>query len=62
MEMRYYPHPPPLAGEPLSEEVILSSKELIQEGEERWCESTPHHLSCCGVRLCMFANVLMGQY
>ena len=24
MGMRYYPHPPPLEGEPLSEEVILS--------------------------------------
>ena len=64
MGMRYYPHPPPLEGEPLSKEVILS---LQGNNSGRWgkmvrVHTTPSVLSWCGVWLCMFANVIMGQY
>ena len=64
MGMHYYPHPPPLEGEPLSKAVILSLQGN-NSGKVRKDGMSPHHTICCGVGctwMCMFANVLMGQY
>ena len=57
MGMRYYPHPPPLEGEPLSEEVILSLQGN-NSGKVRRDGVSPHHTICHDVG-CGCACLLM---